>query len=276
MKLIDPSKSRIFQNEATLPSDLEKVFHAKFKDDVIPFNSNYFDAFSKNNPDSSYSIGISSLGMKNGHVVVNPEQWELATTFPLNNTFSTPKHNVCSVELHQQFLINLTSYVFGIKQIDERFFYYTGRYGYDAIKQIRIRDGVAKTLVPYLQDGYVTKGDQWLIKEGEDSIAVVWDHYNYPEPYIKKLLIYCIKHLVWPKFNIFLQEAVYPTGKVIMLPKKVHDNLGKSKDDNRGTMYQDAGIEVCEYFSPYKEKSNLNIWTTQKQKHLVSQSRLDV
>jgi len=269
-EMIDPKEYDLMWKQI-LPSDLEEVFHAKFKDDLILFTSDYFEIF--NHPESAYCIRINE---ENHHPFVYPQQWKNATIFPVEGEFSSKSHNVLAVEAHQSFLHQLVLYVFGLKEIRIRWFYHTSRTIYDVVKKIYILDGIDKTLVPYLQEGYSISGHQYLVKSGHNSIRVVWDHYNYPEPYFKKLLIYCIKHRVWPSFNIFLQEAFYPTGKVRILPKKVHDDLGSSEDNNRGTMYQDAKIEVCEVLPPYKDKSNTNIWTPKKEKHLVSQSRLDV
>jgi hypothetical protein len=104
----------------------------------------------------------------------------------------------------------------------------------------------------------------------DKKIRIVLDHYNYPEPYFKKLLIFCIKYRAWPSFDIFLQQSVCPVTKVRIIRKETHDEvLGKSTDDNRGTMYQDEGIEICDYYPPYEEKSSGNIWTAHKEKHLV-------
>jgi hypothetical protein len=250
--------------DEVLPLDLEKILAEKFGDGLIPFTSNFFDIYS--HPQSALTVDINETYKQ---PFVYPEQWENLTKFPLNGVFSSQVHNVLAIEAHQTFLILLLNYVFGLKKLKKRFFYHTSRSMYDVIKWVYLLDGIDKTLVPYLKEGYKIRNKRFLKCDGQKDIRIVWDHYNYPEPYFKKLLIFCIKHKVWPSFDIFLQEAFYPTGKCVILRKEVHDELGASEDDNRGTMYKDAGIEVCDYHPPYKEKSNSNIWAEGKQKHLV-------
>ena len=256
--------------DEVLSLELEKTFAKKFGDGLIPFTSNYFEVYFHSM--SALTIDINEA-YKNP--CVYPNQWKNITNFPIVGEFPSKAHTVLAVEAHSEFLTKLLDFVFGLKKIRKRWFYHTSRYGYDVVKKIYILDGIDKTLVSYLEEGYKIKDRQWLVGPNGETIRVVWDHWNYPEPYLKKLLIFCIKHRVWPSFNIFLQEAFYPIGKTVILRKEVHDELGSSEDDNRGTMYQDAGIKVCEVISPYKEKSNCNIWTTEKQKHLVEKTIWD-
>jgi len=266
-EMIDPKEYDLMWKQI-LPSDLEEVFNVKFKDDLILFTSDYFEIF--NHPESAYCIRINE---ENHHPFVYPQQWEATTTFPLEGQFQTKAHNVHAVQAHQSFLNQLLLYVFGNKEIKKRFFYYDSRTIYDVVNAMHIIDGVDKTLVPYLKRGYKLSGARYL-KLGNNTIRIVLDHYNYPEPYFKKLLIFCIKHTAWPPFDIFLQQAIYPVSKVRIILKDTHDALGVSTDKNRGTMYEDAEIDICEYDSPYVEKSNHNIWTAHKEKHLFKSNGL--
>ena len=80
------------------------------------------------------------------------------------------------------------SILFGLKKLKKRFFYHTSRCSYDVIKWVYIPYGIDKTLVPYLKEGYKMSGKRFLKCDGQQDIRIVWDHYNYPEPYFKKLL----------------------------------------------------------------------------------------
>ena len=262
-EMIDPKQYDSIWKK-TLPINLEEILYEKFKNDLIPFTSNYFEIFK--HPESAWGIHINE---ENHFPFVYPRQWEARTTFPIQGEFTSKAHNVHAVQAHKYFLRCLADYIFGLQEIKERYFYYDSRALYDVVNSMRIVDGVDKTLVPYLKDGYKLKAIKYLQLD-DKKIRIVLDHYNYPEPYFKKLLIFCIKYRAWPSFDIFLQQSVYPVTKVRIIRKETHDEvLGKSTDDNRGTMYQDEGIEICDYDPPYEEKSSGNIWTAHKEKHLV-------
>ncbi len=272
VSLIDPALYEGILKEA-LPQEIETIFLKKFGgvnylcekigDDMIPFTPDYFAIYK--HPKSAYTVNIDET---HKNTCVYPQDGEKVTKFPLDGAFGTTSHNVLAVEAHQTFLMVLRDYVFGLKKLKKKFFYHSSRCLYDIIKWVYILHGIDKTLVPYFKDGYKTKEKRFLRCRGREDIRVVWDHWNYPEPYFKKLLIFCIKYRVWPSFDIFLQEAFYPTGKCVILSKKTHDKLGSSNDSDRNTKYQDAGIEICEAVAPYKDIPNNNIWTSKKQKHL--------
>tara|TARA_B110000467_G_C18330504_1_gene492675 strand:- start:1633 stop:2478 length:846 start_codon:yes stop_codon:yes gene_type:complete len=253
--LIDVAKYNTFW-ESNLPKWIEEIITKKLEAGLIPLTQDFFNIY--NHPDSGYMIRLIPVG--NETLAVNVKDWEKMTDFPLS-MFSSTAYNAYAVHLHQQFLVSLINYSFGFKALHPKYLYFDSRALYDTIHRMCTVDGIHIDLVPYLEKGYKLSETRFLKKKHCDTIRIVLDHYNYPEPYFKKILIYCIKNKVWPTFDMFVKFVVYPLTKVRIIKKETHDALGISKDSDRGVMYENAEIRICEVTHPYKEISNLNIWS---------------
>jgi hypothetical protein len=247
---------------SNLSECVEKLITEKFKGGLIPFTEDYFDIYK--NRESAF--GIKLIPVSSEILAVDTLDWREKTDFLLSQLGSAT-YDAFAVHLHQHFIKSLVDYVFGFKQIHEKYLYFDSRALYDTVHNMYNVDGIDSRLVSYLKKGYNLSQKRFLktkkskYSTGCDSIRIVLDHYNYPEPYFKKILIYCIKNKVWPTFDMFVKNVVYPLSKVRIIRKETHDSLGKSTDSNRGMMYENAGINICEVISPHKEISNLNIWT---------------